>query len=165
MIAAIRCLLGAALLALCGAAGAAEAGQPAPAFTLPARDGSVGLAALQGQVVLIDFWASWCAPCRQSFPWMNEMQARYGPRGLQVVAINLDRQRSAADGFLRQVPARFGIAFDEAGTTPRLYGVKAMPTSVLVGRDGRVLRQHEGFRDEDRPALEAAIAAALAGAR
>ena len=161
----ISSFLAAGLLALCGAAGAVEPGQPAPAFTLPGSDGQVGLGALQGQVVLLDFWASWCGPCKLSFPWMNEMQAKYGPRGLRVVAVNLDRQRAAADSFLRQAPARFTLAFDAAGELPKLYAVKAMPTSVLIGADGRVIQQHAGFRDDDRPALEAAIVAALGPAR
>jgi cytochrome c biogenesis protein CcmG, thiol:disulfide interchange protein DsbE len=160
-------------LACAGAAGpaawrtaqAAEAGQPAPAWTLNGRDGSVGLEAFKGRVVLLDFWASWCGPCRQSFPWMNEMQARHGARGLQVVAINLDRQRAEADTFLAAVPAHFVVAFDPQGDTPRRYAVKGMPTSVLIGADGVVLRQHAGFRDDDKPVLEAAIVAALARPR
>lgn len=149
------------LMALAAPAFATEPGQPAPTLQLPGSRGAVDLAALKGQVVYIDFWASWCVPCRLSFPWMNDMQARYGARGLQVLAVNVDAQRAAADTFLAQVPARFAVAFDSAGDTPRRYGVKAMPTSVLVGADGAVLQQHAGFRDDDRAALEAAIVAAL----
>lgn len=140
---------------------AVAVGEAAPALQLPGLTGPVDLAALQGQVVLLDFWASWCAPCKLSFPWMNALQTRLGPRGLQVVAVNLDRQRSAADLFLRQTPAQFLVAFDPSGDSPRLFGVKAMPTSLLIGADGRVLLQHDGFRDSDRPTLEAAVEAAL----
>jgi cytochrome c biogenesis protein CcmG, thiol:disulfide interchange protein DsbE len=149
------------LLTLAKPAWGLEPGQPAPALQLPGTAGPVDLAALKGRVVYLDFWASWCVPCRLSFPWMNEMQARYGARGLQVLAVNLDTQRRAADSFLAQVPARFAVAFDSSGDTPRRYGVKAMPTSVLVGVDGAVLQQHAGFRDDDRAALEGAIVAAL----
>ncbi len=149
------------LLTLAKPAWGLEPGQPAPALQLPGTAGPVDLAALKGRVVYLDFWASWCVPCRLSFPWMNEMQARYGARGLQVLAVNLDAQRRAADSFLAQVPARFAVAYDSSGDTPRRYGVKAMPTSVLVGADGAVLQQHAGFRDDDRAALEAAIVTAL----
>ena len=140
---------------------AAEVGQPAPAITLPGVPGEFKLANQKGKVVLLDFWASWCVPCRQSFPWMNEMQAKYGPRGLQVVAVNVDAKRADADTFLGQVPAKFAVAFDSAGDTPRRYAIKGMPTSLLIGVDGVVLQQHAGFRDDDKAGLEAAIVAAL----
>jgi len=148
---------------------ALEPGQRAPAFTLPGLEGPVQLEALRGKVVLVDFWASWCGPCKQSFPWMSALQARHGASGLRIVAVNVDRDRAAADAFLRamqpQMVAPLSIAFDSAGETPARYGAKAMPTSVLVGADGQVLLQHAGFRDADRPVLEAAITAALAGVR
>lgn len=139
----------------------AEVGQPAPAVTLPGITGEFNLAQHKGQIVLLDFWASWCVPCRQSFPWMNQMQAKYGPRGLHVVAVNVDAKRADADTFLAQVPAKIAIAFDSAGDTPRRYAIKGMPTSLLIGVDGVVLHQHAGFRDDDKPGLEAAIVAAL----
>jgi thiol-disulfide isomerase/thioredoxin len=144
---------------------AVAVGEAAPVLQLPGLNGPVDLATLQGRVVLLDFWASWCTPCKLSFPWMNALQARLGPRGLQVVAVNLDRQRSAADVFLRQTPAQFTVGFDPSGDSPKRFGVKAMPTSLLIGADGRVLVQHEGFRDSDRPTLEAAVEAALAKRR
>lgn len=161
--------LAAAVLLLVAAVGgqtaaAVEVGAPAPTLRLPGLQGPVDSAALKGQVVFVDFWASWCAPCRRSFPWLGEMQAKYGSRGFQVVAVNVDRERSAADGFLADVPARFAVAFDASGDTPRRFGVRGMPTSVLVGADGLVLRHHEGFKDDDRAPLEAAITAALARA-
>ncbi|RZS56988.1 TlpA family protein disulfide reductase [Sphaerotilus mobilis] len=145
---------------LTGTAQAATVGSPAPALSLPSLDGTLDLAsspALKGRVVLVDFWASWCGPCRQSFPWMNLMQQRHGPRGLQIVAVNVDRERADADAFLRQFPPSFRIAFDASGDTPRRWGARAMPTSVLVGADGRVLLQHEGFRPADQSVLESAI--------
>lgn len=138
-----------------------EVGQPAPAFELPAPVGTVSLEALRGKVVLLDFWASWCVPCRHSFPWMNEMQSRHGGAGLHIVAVNVDRQRTEAEAFLRQLPARFAVAFDERGEVPRRYAIKGMPTSVLIGADGRVLGRHVGFREDDKPVLEAAIVDAL----
>ena len=154
----------ACILWLAGApAVAVEVGQVAPTLNLPARQGSVDLSALKGKVVYLDFWASWCAPCRQSFPWMNEMQARYGNQGLRVVAVNLDAQRKDADKFLAEVPANITIAFDPQGDSPKRYQIKGMPSSVLIGADGKVLATHTGFRDDQRAQLEQMLVAALKG--
>lgn len=141
---------------------AAEPGQPAPLFDLPGAKGQVALQQLKGKVVYVDFWASWCGPCKQSFPWMNEMQAKYGPRGLQIVGVNLDAKTADAEKFLADVPARFTVAFDPKGDTAKRYAIKGMPSSVLVGADGKVVKVHAGFREEERKALEEAIVAALA---
>lgn len=151
--------------ALCSAVAlaATEAGQPAPDVELPGSTLGARLSDLKGKVVYLDFWASWCGPCKQSFPWMNEMQRKYGTRGLQVVAINLDARRSDADQFLAQTPTSVGLAFDAKGESARRIGVKGMPTSLLVGADGKVLMVHQGFRAEDRADLEARLVAALAG--
>lgn len=155
--AGLACLLAAAL----GGAHAANVGQPAPDLDLQGAAGVQHLSELKGKVVYVDFWASWCGPCRQSFPWMNAMQAKYGSQGLQVVAINLDAKRSDADQFLAQLPAQFAVAFDGKGESAKRFGVKGMPTSVLVGADGRVLAVHQGFREDERQALEQRLVAAL----
>ena len=68
-----------------------------------------GLAPISGKVIWVDFWASWCVPCRRSFPWMNTMQSKYGPEGLEIIAVNLDKERALADGFLAEVPAEFSL--------------------------------------------------------
>ncbi|MBC5764726.1 TlpA family protein disulfide reductase [Ramlibacter albus] len=152
----------AALLSLPLAALALAPGEPAPAFELPGPDGAmVRLADFKGKTVYLDFWASWCVPCRQSFPWMNDMQARYGDRNLRVIGINVDKRASDAGKFLDRTPAKFQVAFDPAGNAPRAYDVKAMPSSVLVGPDGRVLAVHRGFSEEDKAPLEARIREAL----
>ena len=157
-----RHLLICAALAVSGAAAqAATPGQPAPELKLPGQQGTVNLTDYKGKVVYVDFWASWCGPCRQSFPWMNEMQAKYGARGFVVLGVNVDAKRDEADKFLAQNPARFTLAFDAKGETPKSFAIKGMPTSVLVGADGLVINQHSGFRDEERAALEASIVAAL----
>ena len=140
---------------------ALDAGQAAPDIELAAGAGAERLSKLKGKVVYVDFWASWCGPCRQSFPWMNEMQGKYGAKGLQIVGVNLDAKRADADQFLAQLPARFSVGFDAKGDTAKQFGVKGMPTSVLIGPDGKVLAIHQGFKDEDRKELEAKFAAAL----
>jgi thiol-disulfide isomerase/thioredoxin len=151
------------LLALGAPALALEPGAPAPAIKLPGLQGEVDLAAMAGQLVYVDFWASWCGPCKLSFAWMNDLLARHQTQGLRVVAVNVDGKRADADRFLAANPARFTIAFDDKGDTPRRWTVKTMPSSALVGRNGRLLWLHRGFRDEDRPDLDARVAAALTG--
>jgi len=155
----IAMLLAAALSA--APAWALEKGAAAPQFDLQGVDGAVKLAKLQGKVVYVDFWASWCGPCRQSFPWMNEMQAKYGAKGLQIIGVNVDANSADARQFLTTTPARFAIGFDPQGATPRSYGIKGMPSSVLIGPDGKVLLEHYGFRDTDRAELENKIQNAL----
>jgi thiol-disulfide isomerase/thioredoxin len=120
------------------------------------------LSDLRGHVVYLDFWASWCGPCKQSFPWMNKLQQRFGAQGLQVVAVNLDSHSEESRQFLSQVPAQFRVAFDSAGSTPKRYAIKGMPSSVLIGPDGQVLAVHSGFRPEETAALEALIEKTLA---
>ncbi len=121
----------------------------------------LALAALRGKVVYLDYWASWCAPCRQSFPWMEQMQARYGERGLVVLAVNVDRERAEAQRFLAASPVHFRIAYDPNGDSARLMNIKGMPSSFLIGRDGTVISSHIGFRDADRAPREAEIKSLL----
>ena len=141
-----------------GAARPVGVGELAPSFTLPTAAGeAVELRALAGRVVYVDFWASWCAPCRRSFPWMNEMQQKYGARGLTVVGINVDKHRPDATRFLWQTPAVFTIVYDEAGKTPAAYDVKGMPSSYLINATGKVVAVESGFRDAQKETLEKRI--------
>ena len=115
----------------------------------------------QGKVVVLDFWASWCVPCRRSFPWMNEMQQKYADEGLVVIAVNLDNQASDADAFLQKYPAKFSIHYDHERQLAREYSVEAMPSSFLIGRDGTIVERHLGFKVAKTDEYEAAIVAAL----
>jgi thiol-disulfide isomerase/thioredoxin len=152
-------------LALSISACASEAGGPAPEFELTGMSGPVKLSNYRGKLVYVDFWASWCGPCRQSFPWMNEMQAKYGTQGLQIVGVNLDAKEKDARDFLAETPAAFAIAFDPKGATPRTYRIKGMPTSLLIDADGKIIFEHAGFNANDRADLENQIKAALKGKR
>ncbi len=158
-----RRAVAAMLLAMAADAAAVGAGEPAPAFSLPTAAGdTVALDKLRGRVVYVDFWASWCGPCRRSFPWMNEMNAKYGPNGLTVVGVNLDKRRPDAEKFLQQTPASFTIVYDPAGRTPEAYAVKGMPSSYLVDRAGNVVAIESGFREEQKAELETRIRTLLA---
>ena len=144
------------LLALLGAIATASVGaasvsspQAAPAWPL--------LNELHGKVVLVDFWASRCAPSLQSFPWMNNLHTRHADDGLVIVAVNLDQDRALADAFLKKVPAQFRVEYDQAGKLAKSFGVEAMPTSFLIGRDGQVHARHAGFRDKQREGREQEI--------
>lgn len=119
------------------------------------------LSPLAGKVVLVDFWASWCVPCRRSFPWMNAMQRKYGSDGLVILAVNLDNDREQAERFLADYPATFRVHYDEDRSLARDFEVSAMPSSFVVGRDGLVRAQHRGFRSSMEQDYEAAIRAAL----
>jgi thiol-disulfide isomerase/thioredoxin len=155
----LLCIATAALIA--APAWALDVGAPAPMLDLPGTQANVSLAAMKGKVVYVDFWASWCKPCKQSFPFLNELQAKYQARGLQVVGVNVDAKREDATGFLAETPAQFAIGFDAKGEHARRFDVKSMPSSVIVGRDGKVLAVHRGFKAEDRAELERLVAAAL----
>ncbi|MCC7328309.1 MAG: TlpA family protein disulfide reductase [Burkholderiales bacterium] len=144
---------------------AVEAGAAAPAFSLSTAKGEVvALERLRGRVVYVDFWASWCGPCRRSFPWMNEMQQKYGARGFTVVGVNVDKKRSDAEKFLALTPPAFTVVYDDAGATPSTYGVKGMPSSYLIDARGNVVHVERGFVDEHKAGLEQRIAALLATA-
>jgi thiol-disulfide isomerase/thioredoxin len=135
------------------------------ALTVARAAPSPALEPIEGRVIWVDFWASWCVPCRRSFPWLNSMQRKYGADGLQIIAVNLDKDRALADRFLAEVPAEFALRFDPAGALAKEFGVQAMPSSFLIDADGKVLASHAGFRTADAAEYERAIASALAQSR
>jgi cytochrome c biogenesis protein CcmG/thiol:disulfide interchange protein DsbE len=124
-------------------------------------DDLVDLAQFKGRVVYLDFWASWCAPCRDSFPWMNRMQGEFTREGLVVIAVNVDHEHADAERFLRRHTAQFRIVYDPDGLLPEKFGVRGMPTSFLIDRNGHVQSRHEGFLLRERDTLEQQIRALL----
>jgi len=111
-----------------------------------AADSTLDLNDYRGQVVVVDFWASWCVPCRRSFPWLIEMQEKYGPDGLLVIGVNMDEDAAAAETFLRNYPVNFRIVRDPDGVLAREYDVIAMPSSYVINREGKIAEQHLGFK-------------------
>ena len=128
----------------------------------PARaDGMLNLDEYDGKVVVLDFWASWCVPCRRSFPWMNEMQKKYGADGLVIIGVNMDSDASEAEVFLRDYPAEFKIVYDSSGDLARQFDVIAMPSSYIIGRDGEQVARHLGFKVKKQDEYEALLVETL----
>lgn len=129
----------------------------APDIKLPGLQSEVELDALAGKVVYLDFWASWCKPCVKSFPWMKEMKVSYQALDFEILAINLDKDRKLADAFLKKMQVNFLVGFDPEGSTAVSYQLRGMPSSFLIGRDGKIYATHIGFRDKDKAKIEQAI--------
>jgi len=126
----------------------AAGAQAAPSLdhqVLNAQNQSVSLNEFKGKVVYVDFWASWCGPCRKSFPWMNAMQQKYQAEGLAVVAINLDTEPELAQTFLQQMPAQFNLRFNPEGDVAKSFDLMGMPSSFVFNRQGQLVQQHVGF--------------------
>lgn len=132
---------------LAGGAQAAEVSGPAQDFTLKARSGkNIKLSELRGQVVMINFWASWCGPCRQEMPLLDDLYKQYKDYGFTLLGINVDENRDAAQKLLSQVPVTFTILFDPTSSVTELYKVDAMPSTILIDRDGNMRYLHRGYK-------------------
>lgn len=116
---------------------------------------------VQGKVVIVDFWASWCAPCKLSFPWMEQLYRRYKDSGLTIVAVSVDEDHNSALRFLKEMKPSFPVIYDSTGTLAKEFGLEAMPTSFIYNRDGRAQTTHRGFRPDDTETLETEIAGLL----
>jgi thiol-disulfide isomerase/thioredoxin len=138
-------------------------GQAVPAVRLPDLSGAgeISLESLHGKVVYVDFWASWCGPCRVSFPVLDQLRGELGPRGFEVLAINVDEVESDARQFLSEVPVSYLVVRDAGGITPQSFGILGMPTGYLIDRQGIVREIHQGFRKSDGDKLRTAIVALL----
>lgn len=120
---------------------------PAPDFTLKSRGGeNIKLSELRGQVVLINFWASWCGPCRQEMPLLDQMYQKYSPLGFTLLGVNVEQDSTDAERLLKDTPVTFPILFDAQNQVSKLYDVTAMPSTVLVDRDGKVRYVHKGYQ-------------------
>src|SRR5690606_34181270 len=129
---------------------------------LPTLDNSsVNLSDFENKVIYLDFWASWCGPCKESLPWLQNMQYKYASRGLQVLLVNVDTEKSAASELLRKLNVTLMTLLDPGGRIAEAFGLKTMPSSFLISRGGKVALVHSGFSKSDRDALENAILALL----
>lgn len=138
--------LAATVLMLPAMAPAAPASTPAPDFSLPARaGGDVSLASLRGQVVLVNFWATWCGPCRKEMPLLEQIYQRYKGLGFTLLAVNVEEDSGGADQWLKATPVSFPVLFDRDNRVSKLYQVTAMPSTVIIDRKGQVRFVHYGY--------------------
>ena len=134
-------------------------GDSAPGFSLPLLNGNgtIDLGELRGFAVYVDFWASWCGPCRRSLPLYEDLNQRLPGEHFRIVAINLDERREDALLFLQDHPVTYDVAFDPAGQSAAAWNIKAMPSSFLVGPDGSVVREWAGFQPSHLEEIESEI--------
>ncbi len=141
---------------------AVDAGKAAPDFQLPGlKQDNVKLSSYKGKVVYLDFWASWCGPCKKTFPWLNDLQKKYGKDGFEVVGVNVDAKKADADKFLATTPAEFTVLLDPEGKVANTYELQGMPSSYLIDRSGKVHLVHRGFKDGESVELENKIKALI----
>lgn len=129
----------------------------APEFTLPTQDTPIQLSTLQGKLVYVDFWASWCRPCKTSFPWMIDMKEKFKDMPFEIVAINLDKNKALADEFIKSQAINFPVAFDPNASVAENYRVEGMPSSYLVDTRGRLRIRYTGFWNRSKDEKEQMI--------
>jgi thiol-disulfide isomerase/thioredoxin len=115
----------------------------------------------KGKIVYIDFWASWCIPCRKSFPWMNQLRAKYSKKQLYIIGINLDKKPEKVHLFLTKYPANFDIFYDSKAIIAKKYKILGMPSSVLLDQNGDIILTHQGFFEKKIPQYEQEISTAI----
>ena len=141
-----------AVLVLCSAtATALSEGDTAPSFSLPILGESqlVQLEDFQGKVIYLDFWASWCGPCRISLPQIAALQAELGSDQFEVIAINLDEDQDKGTRFLKRFPVNYTVLTDPKGQVAEAYQLPGMPSSFIINRMGKISLTHAGFRQGD----------------
>jgi thiol-disulfide isomerase/thioredoxin len=107
-----------------------------------------------GEVIYVDFWASWCGPCRKSFPWMNKMQSELKSQGFTVISINVDAEHELAEKFLNENPANFDVVYDPKGELARFFKIQGMPSSLIINKKGEIKYAHSGFFTKKVPQYE-----------
>jgi len=112
------------------------------------NDQALDISSYKGKVIYLDFWASWCPPCKLSFPSLNKLHTELQSQGVEIIAINLDEEKIDAESFLKQTPVNFYISYDKEGNCPKAYNVMAMPSSYVIDKEGIVREIHLGF-DKD----------------
>ncbi|MCG8381013.1 MAG: TlpA family protein disulfide reductase [Gammaproteobacteria bacterium] len=128
-------------------AGTVQLQQQAPDFVLKSQSGeNLRLSEQRGQVILLNFWASWCGPCREEIPMLNTLHKQYEKLGFQVMGINIDKRRDAAERMMRDFQMAYPVLFDSQQGISKLYGVDAMPSTVMIDRDGIVRAIHRGYK-------------------
>jgi len=127
-----------------------------------AQSADLDLSAYRGKVVYVDFWASWCGPCRQSFPWLDGLVREYASQNFVVIGVNVDRDRDRAERFLDETPADFSIVYDPKGELATAYKVAGMPSGILIDRAGHVRFQHAGFSEKQKGLYEEQLQTLLA---
>jgi peroxiredoxin len=121
--------------------------EPAPDFTLKSRSGeNIKLSELRGNVVMVNFWASWCGPCRQEMPLLQQLYDRYQGMGFTLLGVNVDEEPTAAEKMLKEIPVNFPVLYDSDNKVSKQYQVKAMPSTFMVDRDGNVRFLHKGYK-------------------
>lgn len=140
-----------------GAEGGKGVGQ-----TPPALNAEADLAALKGKVVLVDFWASWCAPCREELPELEALHKRFADKGLHIIGVNIDETKEAMDSFLASMPLSFQVVFDDGQSIVERWAPPKMPTSYIIDKSGKVALVQEGYEPGDLPAMTAKIEELLA---
>lgn len=161
----MRAALALAALLAFARAHALEPGAAVPAVSVPPLGGSaaaIELPALRGKVVYVDFWASWCVPCRLSMPRLDALHRKHAARGFTVIGVNKDASLADAERFLKRVPVGFLLAQDANDALAKAFAVKAMPSGYLIDRRGVVRHVHRGFSGETAAALEREIEQLLA---
>jgi peroxiredoxin len=139
-----------ALVLLAGTAFAADAGGPAPSFTLAALTGQqAALSQYKGQVVMVNFWATWCGPCQQEMPLLDQMYKKYKPAGFTLIGVNVDKEAPAVRELMARKPVSFPVLLDPANQVSKAYHVDEMPSSVLIDRKGEIRYIHRGYRPGD----------------
>ena len=111
----------------------------------------------KGDVIYLDFWASWCTPCRKSFPWMNKIQQKYADKNFKVISVNLDAEPNLAKQFLLNTPANFTILYDTDGSLAQELQLKGMPSSFIINAEGKIVSAHVGFTDKKKVKYEQEI--------